>query len=198
MKVINYLKRYRKSTDILLLIFFIGNIVLLGDIIFSSFNNKFIIDVVEKQSDMPMVKDKMYTIVNREVHSQISITSEKFLDFVFLNKTADLNLFFCLFTAFVLFQLMRIKSLWYHQYFTKKLYASIDALAYAATLMFLISRFQEYYLKNLVDEISKGALVAHTSDYLLISVVVIMLVSNLLKSFAKQGNKIQEEQNLTI
>ncbi len=198
MKIIDYLKRHRKSTDVLLLIFFVGNIVLLGDVILSSFNNKFSIDVVEKQSSLPVVKDKGYTIANREVHSQITITSEKFLDFVFLNKKADLNLFFCLFTAFVLFQLMRIKSLWYHQYFTKKLYASIDALAYAATLMFLISRIQEYYLKNLVDEISKGRLVVDPSYDLLIIIVMIMILSNLLKSFAKQGNRIQEEQDLTI
>ncbi|MES2653034.1 MAG: hypothetical protein V4663_14935 [Bacteroidota bacterium] len=125
MKIIQYLKNYRKSTDILLLVFFVGNLAILGDIIFSSFNNDFVICVIEKRSDLPDLTVQKYTIEQREVYSYIRFTSAKFLDFVFVDKVKDSNLFLWLFTAFVLFQLMRIKSLWYNNYFTKKLYVNI-------------------------------------------------------------------------
>lgn len=198
MRIINYLKKYRKSTDILLLVFFVGNIVLLGDIIVHSFNYDFVVNAIENKSNLPDVKGVSYGIEHREVHSQLKFKSEKFLDFLFVNKTPDENIVLFLFTAFVLFQLIRIKTLWYHQYFTQKLYANIDALGYVSGIVFFFSRIQERHLHKLVNEISNGTLTADINSSLLTISIVIMLLSSLLKSFAKQGNKLQEEQDLTI
>lgn len=198
MRIINYLRNYRKSTDILLLLFFVFNILILGDIITYSFNKDFVVDVVENQSKLTDIKAANYQIDHREVYSELKFRSVKFFDFVFVNKSSDSNLFLFLFTAFVLFQLIRIKTLWYHQYFTKKLYASIDTLGYVAGVMFFFSRIQEYYLNKLVIEISNGTQTANINSYLLVISVAVILLSSVLKSFAKQGNKLQEEQDLTI
>ncbi|RYG18463.1 MAG: DUF2975 domain-containing protein [Chitinophagaceae bacterium] len=197
-RLIKYLKNYRKSTDILLLIFFIGNLVLLWGIVASSFNKDFVVRVVEQKSSFLDVKTAQYHIESRQVHSQLRFESDKFLDYVFVDKTTDSNLFLFLFTAFVFYQLMRIKTLWYHQYFTQKLYVNIDTLGYVAGVMFFFSRIQELYLNKLVGGMSNETLTVDHNSYLLIISVVIILLSSVLKSFAKQGNKLQEEQDLTI
>ena len=198
MRIIRYLKNYRKSTDILLLVFFTCNLIVLGDIISSSFNKNFVVNVIEHKSNLPQLRVQNYHIEEREVHSELRFRSEKFLDFVFVNKTVDSNLFLFLFTAFALFQLMRIKALWYQQYFTQKLYTSIDTLGYVAGVMFFFSRIQDYYLNKLINEMSEGKLVIDHNSFLLIISIVIIFLSSLLKSFAKQGNKLQEDQDLTI
>ncbi len=198
MRIIQFFKKHRKSTDILLLVLFIGNIVLLGDIIASSFTKDFVIDVIENKNNLPVVKNEDYIIEHREVHSTIKFRSEKLLDFLFINKTSAPNPILFLFTASVIFQLMRIKSLWYHQYFTQRLYANIDALGLLAVVMFIFNRIHEYYLKNLVEEMSKGKLIADIDSNFIAITAVVMILSAVLKSFAKQGNKIQQEQELTI
>lgn len=198
MGIIHYLRSYRKSTDILLLLFFIGNLVVLGEIVSSSFTKNFVVNVVENRSNLSDIKTDNYQIESREVYSQLKFKSVKFFDFVFVNKVADSNLFLFLFTAFVLFQLMRIKALWYRQYFTKKLYVNIDALGYIAGVMFIFSSVQVYYLKELVKEISGATQTADINSSLSIICAVVILLSGLLKSFAKQGNKLQEDQDLTI
>lgn len=198
MRIINYLKKYRKSTDILLLVFFIANLLILGDAIFSSFHKKFVVDVVEHNTKLGDVKGENYSIESRRIDGLLKFSSEKFFDFVFVSKAPGTNLLLFAFTAFVLFQLMRIKALWYHRYFTKKLYASIDALGYVAGVMFIFCRIQEIYIKKLVEKMSNGLLKADIDTEFLTLVVVIMILSPLLKSFAKQGNKLQEEQDLTI
>ncbi len=198
MRLINYFKKYRKSTDILLLVFLFANFLILGEIIISSFNKDFVVDVVENKSNLSEVKSANYVIESREVYGELKFRSSKFFDFVFVNKKANSNLFVFLFTAFVLFQLMRIKALWYHQYFTKKLYSNIDVLGYVAGVMFIFSRIQEIYIKKLVHKMSNGMLKADIDSEFLTLVVVIMILSPLLKSVAKQGNKLQEEQDLTI
>lgn len=198
MGFIQFFKRHRKSTDILLLVFLLGNLILLGIIISSSFNNDFVVNVIERENHLIDTKQVSYHIEQREVYGQLKFKSEKILDYVFLNKVPDANLITFLFSAFIIFQVMRIKSLWYHQYFTKKLYANIDALGFIAFIMFIFSRVQERYIKHLVNEISNAKLIAETSSVLLTISVVVMLLSNILKSFAKQGNILQEERDLTI
>ncbi len=198
MRLINYFKKYRKSTDILLLVLFIGNLVLLGDTVISSFNKDFVVDVVETKPSLANVNGSSFAVDNREISGHLKFSSDKFVDFLLVNKTPHSNLLLFVFTAFVLLQLMRIKTLWYHQYFTKKLYSSIDTLGIISSAMFIFSRIQEIYLVKLVKNMSAGQLSPDIDTHFLTISVVMMLLSAVLKSFAKQGNKLQEEQDLTI
>lgn len=198
MKIIQHLKKYRKSTDLLLLVFFIGNILVLGDVIFSSFNKDFVVRVVNANGNLTTVNATNYIVEQRQEVGLMKFRSEKLLDFLFVDKVVDCNMFLILFTAFVLFQIMRIKSLWYHQYFTDKLYTRLDTLSYVAAVMFVFSRIQEHYLNNLVTKMTSGKQMADIDSTLLTVSVVILLLGNLLKSFAKQGNRLQKEQDLTI
>lgn len=156
------------------------------------------IRVVIANGNLTTVNATNYVVEQRQEVGLMKFRSEKLLDFLFVDKVVDCNMFLILFTAFVLFQIMRIKSLWYHQYFTDKLYTRLDTLSYVAAVMFVFSRIQEHYLNNLVTKMTSGKQMADIDSTLLTVSVVILVLGNLLKSFAKQGNRLQKEQDLTI
>lgn len=193
-----FFKRYRKSTDFLLLFFLIMNLIYLGWMLIQYVGSDFSAGIIDTTSALSDTKTGMYVVSGREVHGMLHFKSNRFLDVVFMNKVPDSNLLLTLFSAFIIFQLMRIKSLWYHQRFTGRLYRNIDALGLMAFIMFILARVQERYLVHRITELSAGAYDAVLSFYMTTVSAMLMILSQVLKSFAKQGNILQDENNLTV
>lgn len=168
------------------------------EVLKSYFNNDFVINVKERGVVLADYSSLNYHVGEREVHSVLLFKSNKFLDFLFVNKTSDHFLPLALFIAFVFFQMFRINANWYEKKFTNRLYNLIHALGFVAGIMFLFSRIQNWYLRKLIQEMSNNNLLLDEDQWLNSFAVAVMVISLALRSFARQGNKLQEEQDLTI
>gem|GEM_PF-2501845 len=182
----------------MLLFFLIMNLIYLGWMLTQYVGSDFSVGIIDTTSALSDTETGMYVVNGREVHGMLHFKSNRFLDVVFINKVPDSNLLLCLFSALIIFQLMRIKSLWYHQRFTGRLYGNIDALGLIAFIMFILARVQERYLVHRLSELTAGAYEAVLSFYMTAVSAMLIILSQVLKSFAKQGNILQDEQELTI
>lgn len=164
----------------------------------SYFNTDFVISVKELGVKLGDYSAKNYSIDERHVHGTLHFKSNKFLAFLFVNKTPDHYLPLVLFIVFVLFQMFRINANWYEKKFTKRLYNLIESMGFVAGIMFGFSRIQNWHLRKVVQELANNTFLIDNDQWLNSFAIAVMIISLMLRSFAKQGEKLQKEQNLTI
>ncbi|MCY1530099.1 hypothetical protein D9M68_652750 [compost metagenome] len=181
-----------------MLFYLILNLGYIGWTLLQYNHSEFSVEVAGNKAHLADVKSGAYTLSELQIHGLFHFKSSRFLDVILMNKVPDTNLLFSSFTAIIIFQLIRIKSLWYHQRFTSRLYRNIDALGIIALIMFILARVQERYVVNRITELSAGSYEAVVRFYMTSVSVIIIILSGILKSFARQGNLIQDEQKLTI
>lgn len=189
-----YFSYFNVVIFLLFLFLFFVSLEMIGEY----FTNSFLVNVTENGGKLVENTTQNYTVTERKVQGLLQFKSNKFWDFVFVKKNADEYLGEILFILFVLFQLFRINAYWYEKKFTPELYKLIDVLGLVSFIVYVFSRLQIWYLEDLVEKLANGRLKLNDDENLYTFSIVMMLVSIALKSFAKQGNKLQTEQDLTI
>lgn len=191
-------KRYFNHINLILFLALLVTVYFAIETLVGYFNTDFIVGVEERGLKLVNYSTQNYNIDERHVYSVLHFKSNKFLDFLFVNKTPDYYLPFVLFVVFVLFQMLKININWYEKKFTKKLYYLIDVLGFVSVIMFIFSRIQYWYLKKLVEEITSGTLFLDNDQHLNSFAIGMMVLSIALRGLVKQGKKLQQEQDLTI
>jgi hypothetical protein len=187
-------------TTLNLMLIFLAVVVgyYLISILMSIGNADYIIAVIEKKAIISKQQDQAYTLSDRQVYSILHVRADSFLDFIMLDKQIDCNIIQLLLSLLALFQIHRINANWYDKKFSQDLYSMIDTLSIMATVMWLFSGVQEWYQKGVLKEISKDQLVVDGNHVFLYVGIGLLLMSAALKSFAKHGSRLQQEQDLTI
>jgi hypothetical protein len=158
----------------------------------------FVISVREKAAGIAYDLNNGYHLSHRHVYSLLHINPKSFLDYLLLDKKIGCNIFQLLLSLLAIYQIFKINKNWYDKKFTSELYRMIDTLSIMAALMWLFSRIQEFYQKSWIKEISADQLALDGCNVFFYVGLVLLLISGVLKSFAKHGSKLQEEQDLTI
>ncbi len=191
-------RKYFSYFNLVIFLVFLALLFFSIEVVTSYLTNSFVIDVSERGGEIAAYSAQNYTVADRKVHGVLQFESDKILDYLFVKKTQDHYLPEYLFLGFVLVQLFRINANWYEKKFTKPLYILIDTLGYVAAIVYFFSRVRLWYLDKLVKEFSNSTLLLDDNDSLNEFAIVIMLIAIGLGSFAKQGRKLQKDQDLTI
>jgi hypothetical protein len=193
----NFKKHINSSTLTLYFLLLIA-VFLLASALPSYFNTNFIIDVKELKISLTDSNVGQIKLTDRVIHATLHFESTKFYDFLLVDKNETADLLSLLFVIFVIIQLLRINWYWKDKRFTSKLYAQIDALGIVASIMFIFSQVQDRYLHHLVERLSADTMELNQKWVLLILSIVMIVFSVLLKSLSKEGNRLQEVNDLTI
>lgn len=196
MKILKLINHYASSIDYLLVFFLVINLYLIGHSIITGVDKDLKIPVREVHS--VALPAQHMNLSDRQITGMLSYKADGFFDYIFVDRKNDEPLSALLASAIVLFLLIRIKYLWSFQRFSLKLYRTIDFLSVFGVIIYVFSRIQDRFLANLVLRVSEGKLQVEDNSFLLSLSATVILFAGLLKNFAKQGNKIEEEQNLTI
>ena len=191
-------KKYFSYINVMLFLGFWVTVYFSIETFTSYFNTDFVINVKERGVKLGDYSAQNYNIDERHVHSILHFKSTKFLDFLFVNKTSDHYLPLILFVVFVFFQMFRINANWYEKKFTKRLYNLIETMGFVAGIMFFFSRIQNWHVRKVVQELGNNTLLLDEDQWLNSFAIAVMIISLMLRSFAKQGKKLQKEQDLTV